>query len=95
MDESRRPHTIHFQISAEVKLLVVIIRTLLGWGERRISAELERRDIATILATSVNRIFHQYHLPTKTYHPKGKSDGPKRRRYRRRMSYGIWILRDR
>jgi len=48
MDESRRPHTIHFQISLEVKLLVVVIRTLLSWGERRISAELKRLKIATI-----------------------------------------------
>ena len=72
MDESRRPHTIHFQISAEVKLLVVVIRTLLGWGERRISAELERREIATISHTSVNRIFHKYHLPTQARHPKNR-----------------------
>jgi transposase InsO family protein len=92
MDESRRPHTINFQISLEVKLLVVVIRTLLSWGERRISAELERREIASILATSVNRIFHQYHLPTKVRHPKGKSDGLKQRRYLRRTTNELWHL---
>ena len=92
MDESRRPHTINFQISLEVKLLVVVIRTLLGWGERRISAELERREIAKISHTSVNTIFHRYFLPTKTYHPKGKSDGVHRRRYRRRVANELWHL---
>jgi transposase InsO family protein len=92
MDESRRPHTIHFQISLEVKLLVVVIRTLLGWGERRISAELERREIAMISHTSVNRIFHKYHLPTKVRHPKGKSDGLKRRGYQRPVANELWHL---
>jgi len=92
MDESRRPNTIHFQISLEVKLLVVVIRTLIGWGERRISAELERREIATISHTSVNRIFHQYHLPTKARHPRGKSDGILRRRYLRRTANELWHL---
>jgi transposase InsO family protein len=92
MDEERRPHTIHFEISLEVKLLAVVIRTLLGWGERRISAELERRDIAKISHTSVNKIFHQYFLPTKTYHPKGKSDGLKRRRYQRQVANELWHL---
>lgn len=92
MDEGRRPHTIHFQISLEVKMLVVVIRTLLFWGERRISAELERREIATISHTSVNRIFHQYHLPTKTRHPKGKSDGLLRHRYRRQVANELWHL---
>jgi hypothetical protein len=62
MDESRCPHTINFQISLEVKLLVVVIRTLLFRGEHRISAELERLKIAAISHTSVNRIFHQYVL---------------------------------
>lgn len=72
--------------------MVVVIRTLLGWGERRISAELERREIATISHTSVNRIFHKYHLPTKTRHPKGKSDGLKRHRYLRRTTNELWHL---
>ena len=102
MDKSRRPHAINFQISLEVKLLVVVIRTLLtgvsknaddnGWGERRISAELKRREIATISHTSVNRIFHQYHLPTQACHPKGKSDGLKRHRYQRQVANELWHL---
>jgi predicted dehydrogenase len=37
-------------------------------GVPRISAELERREIAHISHTSVNRMFHHYHLPTKIYH---------------------------
>ena len=73
MERSKRPQTIHYQISFELKLLVVVIRTLLGWGERRISAELERREIGRISHTSCNKIFREYHLPLRTYHPKGKS----------------------
>jgi transposase InsO family protein len=92
MDKEKRPHIIHYHLSLEVKLLVVVIRTLLGWGAHRISAELERRDISIISHNSVNRIFHQYYLPTKTYHPKGKSDGVKHRRYRRRVSNELWHL---
>lgn len=92
MDKEKRPHTIHYRISFEVKLLVVVIRTLLGWGAHRISAELERREITQISHTSVNNIFHRYFLPTKTYHPKGKSDGVKHRRYRRRVANELWHL---
>ena len=92
MDKLKRPNTIHYQISLEVKLLVVVIRTLLGWGAPRISAELERRDIAKISHQSVNNTFHQYHLPTKTYHPKGKSDGIKHCRYRRQVANELWHL---
>jgi len=92
MDKSKRPNTIHYQLNLEVKLLVVVIRTLPGWGAPRIHAELEWRDIAKISHTSVNKIFHQYYLPTKTYHPKGKSDGILYRRYRRRVSNELWHL---
>jgi len=92
LDRSKRPLTIHYQIHTELKLLVVVIRTLLGWGERRISAELERRGIGTISHTSCNKLFREYHLPIKTYHPKGKSDGLKRCRYRRRSANELWHL---
>lgn len=92
LDQSKRPKTIHYQIHTELKLLVVVIRTLLGWGERRISAELERRQIGTISHTSCNKIFREYHLPRKTYHPKGKSDGLKRCRYRRQSANELWHL---
>lgn len=92
LDKPKRPLTIHYQISLEVKLLVVVIRTLLGWGAPRMSAELERRGIARVSHTSVNQIFHEYYLPTKTYHPKGKSDGIQYRRYQRRVSNELWHL---
>lgn len=73
-------------------MLVVVIRTLLGWGERRISAELERREIGSISHTTCNKIFLKYYLPMKTYHPKGKSDGLKRHRYRRLAANDLWHL---
>lgn len=92
LDQSKRPKTLHYQIHPEVKLLVVVIRTLLGWGERRISAELKRREVGTISHTSCNKVFREYHLPLKTYHPKGKSDGLKYQRYRRRAANELWHL---
>ena len=92
LDQSKRPKTIHYQIHTELKLLVVVIRTLLGWGEHRISAELERRRIGKISHTSCNTVFREYHLPVKTYHPKGKSDGILRHRYRRRAANELWHL---
>jgi len=92
LDQSKRPLTIHYQIHTELKLLVVVIRTLLGWGERRISAELERRQIGKISHTSCNKMFRAYHLPVKTYHPKGKSDGVSRCRYQRRSANELWHL---
>jgi len=75
LDQSKRPLTIHYQIHPELKLWEGDLRTLLGWGERRISAELESRQIGKISHTSCNRIFREYHLPVTTYHPKGESDG--------------------
>ena len=95
LDQSKRPKRIHYQIHTELKLLIVVIRTLLGWGEGRISAELERREIGTISHTSCNKIFREYHLPMKTYHPKGRSDGLKRRHAEQPTSFGISISRDR
>jgi len=92
LDQSKRPLTIHYQIHPELKLLEGDLRTLLGWGERRISAELERRQIGKISHTSCNRIFREYHLPVKTYHPKGESDGLRRRRYQRRAANELWHL---
>lgn len=74
-DQSKRPVALHSQLSTALKLLEGDLRTLLGWGERRISAELERRGIGTISHTRCNKVFRESHLPVKPDHQQGKSDG--------------------
>jgi len=64
----RRP-----QVSFEIISFVLLLRTLCGWGAIRIAAELVNKGIAQISHQTVHRMFVKYHLPTKTYHPKGKS----------------------
>ena len=74
--------------SFEILSFVVLLRTLCGWGALRIAAELGNKGMARISHQTVQRIFRQYHLPTKTYHPKGKSNGIRSRRYRRTILSG-------
>lgn len=69
---------------------MVLLRTLCGWGAIRIAAELANKGIARISHQTVHRMFVKYHLPTKTYHPKGKSNGIRYRRYRKRAPNELW-----
>jgi len=61
-----------FIISLQVQFLVVALRVLLGWNEKRLSAELAQRGLAQISHTAIGTIFKRYHLPTRTYHTKAK-----------------------
>lgn len=78
------------KFSFEIISFVVLLRTLCGWGAIRIAAELANKGIAQISHTTVHRMFVKYHLPTKTYHPKGKSNGIRYRRYRKRAPNELW-----
>lgn len=78
------------QITFEILSFVVLLRTLCGWGAIRIAAELANKGIAQISHQTVHRMFVKYHLPTKTYHPKGKSNGIHYRRYRKRAPNLLW-----
>jgi len=78
------------RFSFEIISFVVLLRTLCGWGAIRIAVELANKEIARISHQTVHRIFLKYHLPTKTYHPKGKSNGIRYRRYRKRAPNELW-----
>jgi transposase InsO family protein len=61
------PHT-GSAFSPQIQALVVALRRLLGWNEKRLAHELRQRHLAQISHASVGRIFARYHLPTRTYH---------------------------
>lgn len=71
---------------------IVLLRRRLGWGAQRIAAELKSKGIANLSHQTVHRIFRKYHLKTKTYHPKGKSNGIRYRRYRSDVPNQLWHL---
>ena len=80
--------THHIEVAHQ--LLVVTLRTLLGWCGQRIAAELERRDICHLSHTSVYRIFRRYHLKVRTYHPKGIRPGIDYQRWERAQANDLW-----
>jgi transposase InsO family protein len=73
--EKLGPKTATTQIPIAVTMLVVTIRTLLGWCGQRVAAELDRREIFKLSHTTVYRIFRRYHIKTRTYHPKAVRNG--------------------
>jgi transposase InsO family protein len=79
-------------IPRDVQMIVVALRLLYGWNEKRIAQELKQRGLATISHTSVGRIFARYHLPTRTYHSSAKSDGIPKKRYEKACPNQQWHL---
>jgi len=77
-------------IPVACQLLVVTMRTVLGWCGQRIAAELKRRQVATLSHTSVYRIFRRYHLPVRTYHPKAIRPGIDYQRWERKQANDLW-----
>lgn len=84
------PVNASFMIPLEIQFLVVALRRLLGWNEKRMSKELAQRGLAHISHTSIGRIFKRYHLPTRTYHTKARSDGIPKRRYEKAAPNQQW-----
>jgi len=84
------PTTITTQIPVACQMLVVTIRTLLGWCGQRISAELDRRNICKLSHTSAYRIFRRYHVKVRTYHPKAVRNGIDYCRYERNSPNDLW-----
>ncbi len=77
-------------ISLEIQFLVVALRRLLGWNEKRMVAELKQRGLAKLGHTSVGRIFKRYALPTRTYHTKARCDGVAKGRYEKTRPNQQW-----
>jgi transposase InsO family protein len=86
------PQSAAQQISWQTEQLVVALRRLYGWNEKRLAAELRQRGLASISHTSVGRIFRRYHLATRTYHSLAKCDGIPKRRYEKAMPDQQWHI---
>jgi len=78
------------QIPLACQMLVVTIRTLLGWCGQRIAAELERRGVCKLSHTSVYNLFRRYQLKVRTYHPKAVRNGIDYGRFERHRPNDLW-----
>ena len=86
------PKTPPFVVPLEIQFLIVALRRLLGWNEKRMAKELEQRGIAKISHTTVGRIFARYHLPTRTYHSLARRDGIPKKRYEKKLPNQQWHI---
>jgi len=86
------PQEVPFVVALETQFLVVALRLLLGWNEKRMAKELAQRSLAKISHTSVGRIFRRYHLPTRTYHAKARSNGVSKIRYEKKRPNQQWHI---
>jgi len=84
------PKTPTYRIEVAHQLLVVTLRTLLGWCGQRIAAELARRAICSLSHPSVYRIFKRYHMKVRTYHPQGIRSGIDYQRWERDQANDLW-----
>jgi transposase InsO family protein len=81
-----------FVVPLEIQFLVVALRQLLGWNEKRMAKELRQRGLAQISHTAIGRIFNRYHLPTRTYHTKARRDGIPKLRYEKQRPNQQWHI---
>jgi len=86
------PKDVPYVVDLEVQFLIVALRLLLRWNEKRMAKELEQRGIAKVSHTTVGRIFDRYHLPTRTYHPRAKCDGILKKRYEKQRPNQQWHI---
>jgi len=79
-------------VPLDIQFLVVALRRLLGWNEKRMAKELAKRGIAHLSHTTVGRIFARYHLPTRTYHSRARCDGLPKGRYEKAVPNQQWHI---
>lgn len=72
--------------------IIMFMRVHLGWGGLRISQQLKHLELYEISHTGVYNIFKRYNVETKTYHPRGKRDGIKYKRYEKKHPNDLWHL---
>jgi len=77
-------------LTFEIIQPILSLRCILGWCGQRISAEPGERGIAVISHMTVYRIFRRYHVRTRTYHPRGRSDGIRYRRQEVKTADRTW-----
>ena len=92
LPKSPGPKTAPFVAPLEIQFLIVALRRLLGWNEKRMAKELEQRGICKVSHTTVGRIFARYHLPTRTYHSRARCDGIPKKRYEKKVPNQQWHI---
>lgn len=86
------PKDTSYVIPLQIQFLIVALRRLLGWNEKRMAKELEQRGIAKVSHTAVGDIFARYHLPTRTYHSRARCDGIPKGRYEKKRPNQQWHI---
>jgi transposase InsO family protein len=81
-----------YKVSVPTQLLIVALRRLLGWHEKRIAVELAQRGLAQVSHTTVGRIFARYHLPTRTYCSCAQREGLRYRCYEKASPNQQWHI---
>lgn len=90
--QPRGPRNPARRVAQEVEHLAVALRTLYGWNETRLAHELSQRGLARLSHTTVGHIFRRYHLPTRTYRSKARSDGLRYCRYEKSWPNAQWHI---
>jgi len=80
------------KVTFNIVSFILLLRMYLGWGALRIAKELADKGICSLSHQTVHRMFKKYHVKTRTYHPKGKSNGIRYKRYRKRARNAMWHL---
>ena len=83
-DMSRRPHTIYYKITPEIKTKVLRLREKTGWGCDKLAINLNELNIS---ARSINRLLNNHNLCRKT---KNKGKRKKWIRWQRDHPNSLW-----
>lgn len=92
LPQPRRTGCGNGRIPLPVQWVVVALRRLLGWNEKRMAKELRQRGIAHLSHGAIGNLFRRYHLPTRTYHSKARCDGIAKRRYEKARPNQQWHI---
>ena len=90
--QSTRPKTVSSPVPFLLVSVIFTLRTLLGWGGHRISAELRAREIGQVSARTVYKVFERLGLPVHVYALKGRSDGIAYQAYEKKRPNAQWHI---
>jgi len=85
-EESRRPQHLRTTVPNWVDTVIIAIRLHTYWNSKRISAEMERRQIYRVSAKHIDRLFHQLGCSRGSVPPQ---PGP---RYERSLPNELWHI---
>lgn len=92
LPKPKGPGTVKRRVEASTERLIILLRVLFGWNEKRMARELVQRGLAKISHTTLGHIFHRHYLPVRTYHSKAKSEGLAYRRYAKAQPNQQWHM---